>query len=221
ATPAPVPTAAPPSPAPGNQPPVGTFNVNPDPPHGELPLQVRVNRCRSSDPDPGDELRFAVDFGDGVTAEGGCSLEHTYLNVGDFRARACVGDGRDGHTQCQAFTAKARPVNLPPNVSNLRVTSVGITTSRVSFAIWDEHEPVAWVASVKAITPSTSPGCLQTTNGCFEAIAGESKVGAVDITYRDGVGGMPGTGRFFVRITVRAVDPQGKTHERSVDYEVF
>jgi PKD domain len=220
ASPAPVPTAAPPSPAPGNQPPAGTFLVNPDPPHGETPLQVRVNMCRSSDPDPADELRFSVDFGDGVSASGGCSLEHTYLSVGDFRARACVSDGQEGHTQCQAFTAKARPVNLPPDVSNLRVTPAGHSTSTVAFLVWDEHEPVAWVASVKAGTPGASAGCFQVLGGCFESVAGESKVGAVQVSYRDGIAG-PTPGRNFVIITIRAVDPQGKTSEKSVEYNVF
>jgi len=220
ATPAP-PAPVPPSPpAPGNQPPVGAFRLNPDPPHGEAPLEVHVNMCRSSDPDA-DQLEFSVDFGDGVTASGGCALDHTYRVVGNFRAQACVSDGRAGHTDCQGFTARAVPQNLPPNVSNLRVTPEGHSTSKVTFAIWDEQEPVSWVASVKALTPSTSPGCFQVPTGCFDKISGESKVGAAQISYRDGTGGLPGAGRFFVLITVRAVDPQGKTHERSVEYEVF
>jgi hypothetical protein len=220
--PAPVPTSAPPPPAPANQPPVGTFRVNPDPARGEAPLQVRVNMCRSSDPDPGDGLQFSVDFGDGVTASGDCSLEHTYLKVGGFQARACVSDGQPGeaHTQCQPFSVKTVPVNLPPDVSNLRVTPVGHSTSRVSFLLWDEQEPVAWTATVKAGTPGTQPGCFQVPSGCVESLTGQAKVGVVEISYRDGIAG-PSPGRNFVIITIRSVDAQGRDGERSVEYTVF
>jgi hypothetical protein len=220
--PAPVPGTLPPAPAPGNQPPVGAFRVSPDPARGEAPLQVRVNMCRSDDPDPGDGLQFSVDFGDGVTASGGCALEHTYRAVGGFQARACVSDGQPGeaHTQCQAFSVRTVPVNLPPDVSNLRVTSVGHSTSKVSFALWDEQEPVSWTATVKAGTPGTSPGCFQVASGCVESASGQSKVGVVDISYRDGIAGPP-PGRHFVIITVRSVDSQGRDGERSVEYNVF
>jgi hypothetical protein len=199
-----------------------SLRVNPDPARGEAPLQVHLNMCRSTDPDPADALRFSVDFGDGVSASGDCALDHTYGSVGAFRARGCVTDGQAGeaHTQCQSFTVNAVPVNLPPDVSNLRVSPVGHSTSNVSFAIWDEHEPVAWEASVKALTPQTYAGCFEVPGGCFQTISGVSKVGVVDIRYRDGIGGMP-PDEFFVLITVRATDPQGKTAERSLKYEVY
>jgi hypothetical protein len=111
-------------------------------------------------------------------------------------------------------------VNLPPDVSNLRVSPVGHSTSRVSFALWDEHEPVGWVASVKAGTPGTYAGCFQVPSGCFDSVAGESKVGVVEVSYRDGIAG-PSPGRNFVIITIRSVDPQGKQAQRSVEYDVF
>ena len=33
---------------------------------GPLPMDARINLCNSSDPDPGDSLRFEVDWGDGT-----------------------------------------------------------------------------------------------------------------------------------------------------------
>jgi hypothetical protein len=100
-----------------NSPPNPDFRVNPDPPEGLSPLEVTFNMCRSTDPDPGDVLKFTFDFGDGTDFRGNCRTTHTYLNPGgppNPRANLCVTDGRPGHERCQGFAIIPRS-RTPPN----------------------------------------------------------------------------------------------------------
>jgi hypothetical protein len=81
---------------------------------GRVPLQVRINMCRSSDADPGDSLRFDVAWGDGTetgpddpgagtTPEDGgpptgcdgkdcCRHRHLFTGAGSFTVEASVTD---------------------------------------------------------------------------------------------------------------------------------
>src|SRR6185503_1632543 len=69
----------------GNQPPVAIFRTRPRPGaegviSGGSSFEVTYNLCQSTDPDPGDELRFTFDFdGDGTVDErGSCRATHRY-----------------------------------------------------------------------------------------------------------------------------------------------
>jgi hypothetical protein len=73
-----------------------------------LPLAVRVNMCRSTNPEPDDQLRYTVDWGDGEKTRGSCRLDHVYERAGAFRAEACVSDRVLGNPpSCQRWTVSA------------------------------------------------------------------------------------------------------------------
>lgn len=89
---------------------------------GRSPLDVTFNMCPSTDPDPGDALKFTYDFdGDGTVDErGSCRATHTYeaaqldAHRGDCQypehpATVCVSDRQpfDGHTICQQYVVCA------------------------------------------------------------------------------------------------------------------
>jgi hypothetical protein len=86
--------------------PQAVFVVKPNPPTGPVPLDVRVNMCKSTD-DPGTDLRFTVDWGDGVKDRGSCRLGHTYESAGTFRLKACVSDREPDHAVCQEQVVEA------------------------------------------------------------------------------------------------------------------
>jgi hypothetical protein len=74
---------------------------------------VGASLCRSSDPDPGDELKFSFSWGDGGPRQGGsCNQTHTYSisalrrarRESEFEATFCVRDGiqEPGHEVCES-----------------------------------------------------------------------------------------------------------------------
>jgi hypothetical protein len=103
---APAPDAPPP-----NQPPILELRVRPAPDEtGEVdgfdPFEVSFNLCRSSDPDPEDDLRFTFDLdGDGgIDVRGTCRTQHTYTRADGPGCRpvtACVSDRIPGHESCK------------------------------------------------------------------------------------------------------------------------
>lgn len=129
-----------------NQPPIGDFRINPDPPKGIAPFLFKFNLCGSRDPD-GDTLRFTYDYGDGARDQGSCRSEHTYTSfftlagrtlagapvappsptyTASFNATACVDDrtGQEGHKICQSYT-----VDVDPNCgSDTQAPSVSLTS---------------------------------------------------------------------------------------------
>jgi hypothetical protein len=124
---APSPFAAPkqvapsPSPTPAsmpvpNRPPTAQFNVL-DPLDGETPHRVRFGLCGSQDPDPGDELRFIFDFGDGRGRRrtGSCQGEHVYDAPGRYAVTVCVTDQQPlpGHEVCRSYEVSTRPKPQP------------------------------------------------------------------------------------------------------------
>jgi hypothetical protein len=115
----------------GNQLPTAVFRTRPRPDaagviSGGSSFEVTYNLCHSTDPDPGDELRFTFDFdGDGTVDErGSCRATHRY-EVGTYETgcqttRACVSDRQPEHVVCQAFPVCAigrRPDPPAPDVS--------------------------------------------------------------------------------------------------------
>lgn len=76
---------------------------------GGAAVDVTFNLCQSTDPDPGDELRFSFDFnGDGTVDQiGHCRASHRY-EVAAFEsacvpAVACVTDRQPEHRICETF----------------------------------------------------------------------------------------------------------------------
>ena len=90
---------------------------------GGRALEVTFNLCQSSDPDPGDELRYWFDYdGDDKQDEWGhCRATHLY-KVGEFESncvfsKACVSDRQPAHTVCHTYQVctfgKPRPGASP------------------------------------------------------------------------------------------------------------
>jgi hypothetical protein len=114
-----------------NQPPNAVFRTRPraDPDGtiaGGAAFEVTYNLCPSTDPDPGDELRFSFDFdGDGLTDErGSCRVAHRYevgaYETGCTATTACVSDRQPEHKVCRTFqvcaigrTPEGAPAPLP------------------------------------------------------------------------------------------------------------
>jgi PKD repeat protein len=79
--------------APGNHPPAAVAAGSPL--SGSAPLTVNFTASGSSDPDPGQTLSFAWDFGDGGAATGS-AVTHTYTSPGNYTATLTVSDGHGG-----------------------------------------------------------------------------------------------------------------------------
>ena len=99
-----------------NNPPTVVARVEPAPSGGvltgKLPFDVKINLCQSSDPDPGDSIRFDVSWGDGVETGPGrpgagidpandptgcegadcCRHRHRFDRAGSFQVEARVSD---------------------------------------------------------------------------------------------------------------------------------
>jgi hypothetical protein len=112
----------------GNQPPTAVFKTRPPADDASVitggnVLDVTFNMCQSSDPDPGDELRFSYDWdNDGKEDEyGHCRATHTY-RVGEFDSacvftKVCVSDRQPDHNVCHTYQVctfgKSRPGASP------------------------------------------------------------------------------------------------------------
>jgi LSD1 subclass zinc finger protein len=97
-----------------NLPPAAVYKTNPPADDrgriaGTSPLAVTFNLCQSSDPDPGDELKFTYDFdADGTTDSlGSCRTSHTYDRGADSikcaTSRVCVSDRQPDHGVCREY----------------------------------------------------------------------------------------------------------------------
>jgi hypothetical protein len=77
--------------------------------NGYFPLTVTYNLCRSTDPDPGDLLRYTFDFdNDGnVDFRGTCRAEHTYFAPSS--AKVCVSDRTPDGEVCKTYAIAPGP----------------------------------------------------------------------------------------------------------------
>lgn len=99
--PAPQPSASP-TPA-ANQAPQLEVRATPTPIRGLAPLDLRVNLCRSQDPD-GDPLAYVFEYaGEGKRFSNECQASHTYERPIRTRAVFCVSDGEPRHLVCRTF----------------------------------------------------------------------------------------------------------------------
>ena len=97
-----------------NQPPRAVFRTRPRAGEdgviaGGSSFEVTYNLCPSTDPDPGDQLRFSFDFdGDGTVDERGhCRATRRYevgaYESGCTKTTACVSDRQPDHAVCRTF----------------------------------------------------------------------------------------------------------------------
>jgi hypothetical protein len=92
-----------PAPPPENRPPSLEVRVTPTPIAGRAPLAVRVNLCRSADPD-GDSLAYVFEYhGEGKRFASHCSEVHVYAAPLRSQAVFCVSDGLPRHLVCRTF----------------------------------------------------------------------------------------------------------------------
>jgi hypothetical protein len=77
--------------------------VTPIPISGQAPLTVRVNLCRSSDPE-GDVLSYVFEYqGEGKRFSSSCEERHVYPAPVQSQAVFCVTDGLPRHLVCRPF----------------------------------------------------------------------------------------------------------------------
>lgn len=145
----------------GNQPPSAVFRTRPRADEngviaGGAAFEVTYNLCPSTDPDPGDELRFSFDFdGDGGADErGSCRVTRRYevgaYETGCTATTACVSDRQPDHKVCRTF----------------QVCAIGRTPDGAP-------APVSTPTPGPTPTPSPSPGRIgqQTVEGALRPIA--------------------------------------------------
>jgi cytochrome c551/c552 len=96
----------------GNRPPViDSFSV--DRTSGDLPMKV-VMSVKAKDPE-NSPLTYHWDFGDGTTAEGDSTIQHTYTKIGDYAIAVTVSD--DEKASAGSDTLHIYAGNEAPQVS--------------------------------------------------------------------------------------------------------
>jgi hypothetical protein len=146
-SPTPQPTSTPQT----NQPPTGGFRINPEPQDGVVRLEagatLRLNASDFQDPDPDDELKLSVDWGDGTTESVGCGpcrLEHVYASAGSF---ACVVELSDQHLEDQARAMAKKTESFTVEVSRLPEPVVATFTATPATIDLGGSSTLAWTAS--------------------------------------------------------------------------
>jgi hypothetical protein len=107
-----------------NEPPAIVFKTRPPAVNGTIsgrgPLDVTFNMCPTSDPDPGDLLKFTYDFdNDGIIDYyGHCRQTHRYPASDRCpEATVCASDRQPGHRVCRTYTVCALGGNGEPGPS--------------------------------------------------------------------------------------------------------
>lgn len=154
--------------------PVAVFRTNPaanalDEIYGYFPLTVNFNLCRSTDPDPGDSLRYTFDFdADGtVDFRGTCRASYTYH--APARARVCVSDRTPDGEVCKTYAIAPTPPepeaapefeSAPADGATITLSAALGRTSTTSLDISNSGDDVLTAApsglsGVLSISPST------------------------------------------------------------------
>ncbi|KOG24707.1 MULTISPECIES: RICIN domain-containing protein, partial [Streptomyces] len=110
----------------GNRTPLVKASATPD--TGQAPLQVTFSSDGTADPDAGDVLTYAWDFGDGSTGTGP-NPTHTYTANGTYTARLTVTDsgGKSAGVNVPIIVGNTRPTVTFTTPVNGRVFSFGDT----------------------------------------------------------------------------------------------
>lgn len=99
--------------------------------NGYFPLTVTFNLCRSTDPDPGDQLRYTFDFdNDGVIDfRGTCRVDYTYFVPSS--AKVCVSDRQPDGEVCKVYAINPGPpaeeLSCPTGIVNGSLSATGPT----------------------------------------------------------------------------------------------
>ncbi|MEM4728940.1 MAG: PKD domain-containing protein [Thermoplasmata archaeon] len=106
-----------------NRPPVAIITEPTGRERLEMGRQILFDASTSYDPDPGDNLTFRWELGDGVVLEGR-AVQHAYTRAGEFRVILIVSDGRAEATAEVELTVLERPRTIaqePADLSRLAV----------------------------------------------------------------------------------------------------
>jgi hypothetical protein len=178
----------------GNHAPAAVFRTRPRADRdgviaGGASFDVTFNLCPTTDPDPGDELRFTFDFdGDGTVDElGHCRATHHY-EVGVFESRcipaiACVTDRQPDHRICTSYEIcaagraaepTASPSPEPPEVFGEQRISGDFTpiASRDAWAFTGQPgtEVTLELDTVSAATAYWMQGCISPTTRWIDCL---------------------------------------------------
>jgi hypothetical protein len=221
-------TAPPTTAAPqANRPPVASFRVNPDPPEGRSPLDVRFNMCDSSDPD-GDALLFTFDFGDGEGFRGFCRAEHSYRQDPDqddgggstvesrYAARICVSDRMPDHDRCHDYAVRVvdpRPRGCPDTAAptlHFQAPPSGISVTTPTLRITVDFSDDVGVTGIDVIGTRSPPG---PTPLLIASVASPSNPLSIDWQ-------VPQCNESDYRLTATASDACGNQGRASVDIAI-
>jgi hypothetical protein len=182
----------------GNQAPTAVFRTRPradgdDVIVGGSSFDVTFNLCQSTDPDPGDELRFSYDFdGDGNVDElGHCRASHHY-EVAAFASECatavvCVTDRQPEHKICRrydvcAFGRSREPAPSQSPGPELRPEQhiegdLRPLASRDAWAFTGEPglEVTLEVDTISSETAYLMQGCISTTNRWADCLKPQAK----------------------------------------------
>lgn len=154
---------------------------------------ITFDAAASSDPDAGDVLTYAWDFGDGTTGTG-ANPQHAYADNGSYTATVTVTDGTGVYDQA---TATVTVANVAPVITGVSFTTdpvavgtpVTITTTFTDAGTGDTHAgtTVTWddgQLSTATVTESSGSGTATATRTFTQA-----GVYVVTVTVTDDDGG--------------------------------
>ena len=109
---------------------------------GALPLTVHFTGSNSSDPDPGDSIRYEWDFGDGSAISTEANPTHTYTKAGRYNAILTVFDSSGQKT---AISTTITAGNTTPTVQVIAPIAGGLfsfgDTIQYKVVVTDPEEP--------------------------------------------------------------------------------
>ncbi len=206
--------------------------LNTDTTDGALPLTIHFTGSNSTDPDPGDSIRYQWDFGDGSAISTEADPTHTYTTAGRYNAILTVYDSSGQKT---AISTTITAGNTTPTVQVIAPIDGGLwsfgDTIQYKVVVTDPEEPSIDCNDVHVtfVLGHDSHGhAEQTGNGCtgfLQTIAsdvthGGNVFGVISAQYTDkgGSGGhapsLAGFGQSIVRqkhTEVEFVDNQSGT----------
>jgi PKD repeat protein len=157
---------------------------------GALPLTVQFTGSNSSDPDPGDSIRFEWDFGDGSAISTEANPSHTYIKAGRYNAILTVYDSSGQKT---SFSTTITAGNTTPTVQVIAPIAGGLfsfgDTIQYKVVVTDPEEPDIDCKDIQVtfVLGHDSHGhAEQTGNGC----TGFLNTIATDVTHGGNVFGV-------------------------------
>lgn len=168
---------------------------------GKAPLQVKINTCNSSDPDPGDSIRTDVDWGDGVetgphgpgagtdpedgngpTGCGGpdcCRHRHEYKDVGRYTITIKLTDkhleDQSGDVSASALTTATLTARVGENLTVFNFSSTDVPLTVTSFNTGSSSLTANGVTgTVSNVSPSMYITSVNSINSTVLSLLGPS-----------------------------------------------